>query len=179
MTSLLRQRVIRVGQGDWRGRDITDGLRTIGWAQRGVLHDANGQLVADVRRRKRDDGLKVWVVEDAFGQAVGNIVPTSRIGWRGRVKLATPQSPFGFTGTVQLVGSERDVADVRGGAVINADGSLAAEVLLGEKRWFGSRSMWGEWTLKFHHCDDPQLRVMCFGWLALAWQFQNALDSSD
>jgi len=68
---------------------------------------------------------------------------------------------------------------VRGGAVINADGSLAAEVLLGEKRWFGSRSMWGEWTLKFHHCDDPQLRVMCFGWLALAWQFQNALDASD
>jgi len=53
-------------------------------------------------------------------------------------------------------------------------------MLIGDKKkWWGTKSMWGEWTLRFHTCDDPRLRVMCFGWLALAWKFQHAIDNSD
>ena len=71
------------------------------------------------------------------------------------------------------------MAHVRAGAVVDLDGSLVADIRIGDKKWWGTKSMWGEWTLRFRACDDPRLRVMCFGWLAPAWKFQHTIDNSD
>jgi hypothetical protein len=120
----------------------------------------------------------VWSVEDAQGQEVGSLVPVTRLNWRGKAKSMNKGGPLEWTGTMRLAGSDQDVADIRAGAVIHSGGALVAEVLLGEKRWFGTQSMWGAWTLKFHDCSDLRLRIMCFGWLAHAWSLQRNLDRS-
>ncbi len=179
MNSLLERQSIRIPQGAWRGRELTDGLRAIGFAHHGEISDADGQLIAILRRVRGSHGYRVWNVEDAFGETVGTLVPATRVNWRGKTKPVNTHTPFGWSGTVRLVGSERDEAHVRAGEVVNLDGSLAAEVLIGDTRWWGSKSMWGEWLLRFSNCDDPRLRVMCFGWLALAWSFQRTIDTSD
>jgi hypothetical protein len=179
MNSLLERQTIQIPAGAWRGRELRQGGRTIGWADRGVVSDADGQLIADLRRALVDGHL-VWNVEDAFSQTVGSLVPATRVNWRGKTKPVKTHTPFGWSGTVRLAGSTRDVAHVRAGAVVALDGRLAAEVLVGDsEKWWGSKSMWGEWTLRFRACDDPRLRVMCFGWLALAWNFQHTIDNSD
>jgi hypothetical protein len=56
---------------------------------------------------------------------------------------------------------------------------LVAEVMIGEARWWGSVSMWADWTLRFRSCDDVKLRLMCLGWFELAWTMQRACDTSD
>ncbi len=178
VNSLLEQRTVRIPQGAWRGRELTDGARTIGWADHGVISDADGQLIATLRRAWGTVGYRVWDVEDAFGETIGSLVPATRVNWRGKTKPVKTETPFGWTGTVRFAGSDDDVAHVRAGAVVNVDGSLVAEVLIGDKKWWGSKSMWGEWTLRFGSCGDPRLRVMCFGWLALAWSFQHTIDNS-
>ena len=178
-TMLVDRRVIVVPQGAFRGRELTRGGVSLGWAEQGRLYGLDHRYIADARHRKGPEGFRVWVVEDADGREVGSLVPTTRVGWRGKVKPATGSLPHSWTGSVRLAGSHREVADIRGGAVVHADGRLVAEVLLGEKRWFGTQSMWGEWTLKFHDCPDPRLRLMCFGWLNVAWQLQRQHDTSD
>ena len=177
---LLWQRVVEVPAGAWRGRELVRDGEVLGFAERGVLFEPDGRWIAELSRRRRgDDGVKAWVVEDADGREVGSLLPATRVNWRGKTKAVTGGSPNGWTGTVRLAGSSRDVAHVRLGAVVHGDGRMAAQVLLGEKPWWGSRSMWGEWTLRFHDCADVRLRVVCFGWLKLAWDLQRQLDTSD
>ena len=77
MSSLLERRTIRIPPGAWRGRQLTDGDRTIGFANRGEISEADGQLIAALRRAKGADGYRVWNVEDAFGQTVGSLVPAA------------------------------------------------------------------------------------------------------
>ena len=71
------------------------------------------------------------------------------------------------------------MAHVRAGAVVDRDGALAAEVLIGRQEVVGHEVDVGRVDAGFRTCDDPQLRVMCFGWLALAWSFQHTIDDSD
>ena len=83
-------------------------------------------------------------------------------------------------GTLRMGGSNLDVASIRGGAVIReGDGQVIAEVRIGDSSKPLTPSMWGVWTLKFRQCDDLQLRLMCFGWLALAWNLQRSKDKAE
>jgi hypothetical protein len=177
-SSLLWQQEVEVPAGAWRGRELVRDGRVLGFADRGVLFGDDGRWIAELSQRRRgDDGIKVHVVEDGDAREVGSLVPATRVNWRGKTKAAPGRTPLTWSGTVRFVGSSRDVAYVRGGAVVRVDGRVAAEVLLGEKRWWGKRSFWGDWTLRFHDCDDRRLRVVCFGWLKLAWDLQRAIDT--
>ncbi len=140
----------------------------------------NGGPIATLNRQRRgDDGYRVWVIEDADGHEVGSLVPANRINWRGNRKPVKATAPLSWTGSVRLTGSAREVAHIRTGTVFHPEGGRVADVLFGDKPWFGTQSMWGAWTLKFYDCTDLRLRVACFGWLALAWSLQRTLDTSD
>src|SRR5689334_7085746 len=104
---LVDRRVIHVPQGAWRGRELTDGGVCVGWARHGRLSGLDHRFVADIRSRKRPEGFRVWAVDDADGREVGALVPTTRVGWRGKIKPATGSLPHTWTGSVRLAGSER------------------------------------------------------------------------
>ena len=181
LPALLRQKIIRIPAGAWRGRDLLSPTGDeLGYAERGALYVPNGGPIATLRRQRRgDDGYRVWVIEDADGREVGSLVPASRVNSRGNRKPIKASDPLSWTGSVRLTGSAREIAQIRAGTVFHPEGGRVAEVLLGDKRWFGTQSMWGAWTPKFYDCTDLRLRVACFGWLALAWTLQRTLDTSD
>ena len=106
------------------------------------------------------------------------LLSASRTSRTGKIKPVRAGAPMAWTGWMHDFRTERNVAYVKNGQVIrDPEGTLVAEVMIGDTRWWGTTSMWGDWTLGFRSCDDLRLRVMCFAWLALAWRMQRTIDN--
>src|SRR5579871_5824253 len=104
--SLLWRPVVEVPAGAWRGRELIEDGVVLGYAQRGVVFGDDGRWIAELsRRRAGDHGIKVVVVEDGDGREVGSLIPSTRVNWRGKTKVATGKGPLTWTGSVRLAGS--------------------------------------------------------------------------
>jgi hypothetical protein len=167
---LLSQRTVVIPAGGWRGRFLlTYRGELLGYADRGLLHSPAGPPVASLRRQRRgDDGFPVWTVVDATRREIGTLVPEPTVDRR--------TDPFEWRGTVRLVGATGVAAQIEAGRVLRADGTSLAELSISPPSRFRSQALAGAWALRFHDAADPSLRVMCFGWLALAWSLQRAAE---
>ena len=167
---LLGQRTVVIPAGGWRGRFLlTYRGELLGYADRGLLHSPAGPPVASLRRQRRgDDGFPVWTVIDVARREIGTLVPEPTVDRRA--------DALEWRGTVRLVGAPGVAARIEAGRVLRADGTSLAQLSISPPSRFRSQALAGAWALRFDDAADPSLRVMCFGWLALAWSLQRAAD---
>jgi hypothetical protein len=167
---LLQQRTVVVPSGGWRGRFLlTYRGELLGYADHGLLHSPAGPPVASLRRQRRgDDGYPMWTVVDVARREIGTLVPEPTVDRRA--------DAFEWRGTVRLAGAPGVAAQIEAGRVLRRDGTSLAELSISPPSRFRSQALWGAWALRFDDAAHPGLRVMCFGWLALAWSLQRAAD---
>jgi hypothetical protein len=167
---LLGQRTVVIPAGGWRGRFLlTYRGELLGYADRGLLHSPAGPPVASLRRQRHgDDGVPAWTVVDVARREIGTLVPEPAVAKRA--------DPFAWRGAVRLVGAPGVAAHIEAGRVLRADGTSLAELSISPRSRFRSQALAGAWALRFDDAADPRLRVMSFGWLALAWSLQRAVE---